>query len=686
MQETNRMYFLAISLVSLSGVIHGFLPNPHPHPHPHLPITTFWGTDKFPKHPLIPLNNSNGTPVIPHKPKYQSKQFPYSNQYFEEYIKRLNSKNISFRDSAMLGNGERDKSRDKSRDNRREIEKEKQRKRQKKPVKQEFLELFQNISNHMSNQTGYFDYEIHVEYPEDYDDTDGYAEDPDQDQDPDYDIPEIFIVSNQQTYPSIPRDPHSRNKSKLRGIQGLLPDTSGRGRGRGENKKSEHFEILDSYPVTFKDIGGYENIKQEMNQCIDILQNYTKYQAYNIRTPKGLILEGPPGNGKTLLAKGLAGEANASFIAVSGSEFQEKYVGVGASRVRELFELAKKNIPCVIFMDEIDAIGRKRSNEADASNSERDSTLNQLLVNMDGFQSTAGIFIIGATNRADLLDPALIRPGRIDKRIFIGLPDAVTREAILKIHIKGKPHDTKTVHITDLVEITQGLSGSQLENLLNEAMLLAIRNNKPCFTMDDIESVMNRFIAGWQPNEHPFSDSILEKIAIHEMGHAMVGLLSKHHAKMTKVVINLSSPQSPGYTIFESSIGGLYTRESLFEHLMILLAGRIAEEVFYNVSVTTGAINDFEEALKLAEKMVVYYGMGRNLIYPSLSEKYKERIDNEVVHLIQDAYSISYFIVKNCKEMIQECAVILQKDKILRSEHIMEIAQEKYPAVLQLHR
>jgi cell division protease FtsH len=570
----------------------------------------------------------------------------------------------------MLGNVEKEK--EKSNWKSKSKSKSKYIERKQKQNKQKWVELFQNISDKMSDKygTGYFDYEVNIEYPEEV-------------EEPDYDIPEIFVVSNHQTYPS--NTPHSRNNAKMHQLQGFFPDTSGRG-GRGETKKkSENFEILDSYPVTFKDIGGYENIKQEMNQCIDILQNYTKYQAYNIRTPKGLILEGPPGNGKTLLAKGLAGEANASFIAVSGSEFQEKYVGVGASRVRELFELAKKNIPCVIFIDEIDAIGRKRSNEADASNSERDSTLNQLLVNMDGFQSTAGIFIIGATNRADLLDPALIRPGRIDKRIFIGLPDALTREAILKIHIQGKPYDIESVKITDLVEITQGLSGSQLENLLNEAMLLAIRNNKTFFTMNDIESVMNRFIAGWQPNEHPFSDSILEKITIHEMGHAMVGLLSKHHAKMTKVVINLSSPQSPGYTIFESSMGGLYTRESLFEHLMILLAGRIAEEVFYNVSVTTGAINDFEEALKLAEKMVVYYGMGRNLIYPSLSEKYKERIDNEVVHLIQDAYSISYFIVKNCKEMIKECATILQKDKILRSEHILEIAQQKYPAVLELH-
>jgi cell division protease FtsH len=178
---------------------------------------------------------------------------------------------------------------------------------------------------------------------------------------------------------------------------------------------------------------------------------------------------------------------------------------------------------------------------------------------------------------------------------------------------------------------------------------------------------------------------MLEKIAIHEMGHAIVGLLSKHHSKMTKVVINLSSPQSPGYTVFESSKMMMYTREALFEHLMILLAGRIAEEVFYNVSVTTGAINDFEEALKLAEKMVIYYGMGKDLIYPSSSEKYKERIDNEVVHLIKDAYSIAYFIVKNSKDIITECALLLQKDKILKSEVILDIANKKYPSVLQLH-
>jgi cell division protease FtsH len=555
------------------------------------------------------------------------KHYPYSNEYFEKYIRRLNSKNITIQHQNILGEFENQKIEIEYSDN--------------------------NTSVTPRHPSSGFDYEININ--------------PDHDQNPQeptYSIPEVFIFIPKNTtddWPSYNKNMKSKKKMK-----------------------SDNFEVLLESPVTFKDIGGYDVVKKELSQCIDILRNYTKYSQFNVRTPKGLILEGPPGNGKTMLAKGLAGEANASFIAVSGSEFQEKYVGVGASRVRELFKLAQENIPCVIFLDEIDAIGRKRSTESESATAERDSTLNQLLVNMDGFQSQPGIFVIGATNRADLLDPALIRPGRIDKRVYIGLPDAATREAILRIHIKGKPHDS-SIQMMDLVDLTMGLSGAQLENLLNEAMLYAIRNDRFVFTQSDVEIVMNRILAGWQPVEHQFTNNMLEQIAIHEMGHAMVGLLAKHHSKMTKVVINLSSPQSPGYTVFEGSTSSLYTREALFEHLMILLAGRIAEEVFYNVSVTTGAINDFEEALKLAEKMVVYYGMGKNLIYPSLSEKYKEKIDNEVIQLIQSAYSISHFIVKNCKEVIRECAGILNDNKILRADQLLELVTSKYPQVLKLY-
>jgi len=453
--------------------------------------------------------------------------------------------------------------------------------------------------------------------------------------------------------------------------------------GGTKERKSAHFTVAESTGITFHDVGGYDSIKTELNQCIDLLKNHTKYAGYNVRIPRGLIFEGPPGNGKTLLAKALAGESKTAFISVSGSEFQEKYVGVGPARIRELFDLAKKNIPCIIFIDEIDALGRKRSSDSEASTSERDSTLNELLVAMDGFKNTTGIFVIGATNRADLLDAALMRPGRIDKRVFIANPDSKTRNAILHIHLRGKPRDA-TVHIDDLVEITEGLSCAQIENLVNEAMLNALKNDKKFFTSADIEIVMNRILVGWQPSEHQFTANIIDMIAIHEMGHAIVGLLSKHHSKMTKVIINLSAPKSPGYTVFEASVSSILTREALFEHLMILLAGRIAEEVFYDVSVTTGAINDFEEALKLAQKMVVYYGMGKNIIYPSMSEKYKELIDIEVETLINDAYGYSEFILTNAKPFIHEAAELLKREKIVKADTLIELMKTKYPNVLDL--
>ena len=450
-----------------------------------------------------------------------------------------------------------------------------------------------------------------------------------------------------------------------------------------QNLKSKHFEVSQKCTTMFKDVGGYENVKQELYQCIDILKNYQKYSQYNVRLPKGLILEGPPGNGKTLISKALAGEANCAFIAVSGADFQEKYVGVGSSRIKELFKLARENIPCIIFIDEIDALGRKRTTDSDSSSSERDSTLNSLLVELDGFKDSSGIFIIAATNRIDLLDSALIRPGRIDKKIYIGLPDATTREAILNIHIKRKPYDN-TIIPKDLVEITEGFSGAQIENLLNEAMLNALRYNNTKFSYIDFDLVLNKMIAGWQPNQHEFTSNIIDRIAIHEMGHAVVGILSKHHSKVTKVVINLSSPKSPGYTVFEGSTSNIYIREALFEHLMILLAGRIAEELFYGVSVTTGAINDFEEALILAEKMIKYYGMGENIIYPSLSEKYKETIDNEVLKLINQSYECAQFIITESKDLIYETSEILKVDKILKADMINRLIRLKYSHLLEM--
>ena len=451
--------------------------------------------------------------------------------------------------------------------------------------------------------------------------------------------------------------------------------------GDSQYTKSKNFEVLKDFSISFKDVGGYENVKEELRQCVDILKNYKKYRKYNVRIPKGLILEGPPGTGKTLIAKALAGEAGTSFITVSGSDFQEKYVGVGPTRIKELFRLAKENIPCIIFVDEMDALGRKRSSDGESSSNERDNTLNALLVELDGFKNNTGIFLAAATNRIDLLDNALTRPGRIDKKIHIGLPDNITRNEIIKIHINGKPYDD-TIILNDIVEITEGLSGAQIENLLNEAMLNALRLNKTVFNYADFDLMMNKMLAGWQPSEHQFTSDIIDHIAIHEMGHAIAGVLSKHHSKMSKVVINFSSPRSPGYTIFEKSPSNIYTREALFEHLMILLAGRIAEEVFYGVSVTTGAINDFEEALKLAEKMIVYYGMGKNVIYPNNSEKYKEMIDTEVIELINDAYKLSLMIMEHCKDLILETSEILKRDKLLKAETLNKIITEKYKYIL----
>jgi cell division protease FtsH len=433
--------------------------------------------------------------------------------------------------------------------------------------------------------------------------------------------------------------------------------------------KSLHFEVVKNYDFTFKNIGGYDEVKNELMQIVDIMINYKKYNQYNVRTPKGLILEGPPGNGKTLITRGFSGETNIPFISVSGSEFQDKYVGVGASKVRELFELANKNTPCIIFIDEIDALGRKRSTDGEISSSEKDSTLNELLVGLDGFKRNKGIFVIGATNRIDLLDSALIRPGRIDKKIYMGLPDSKTRKEIIKIHINGKPY----VNISQdyIVTITEGLSGAEIENLLNEAMLNALRNNKTKMSGDDIDLMYDRMVAGWQSTQHELSDNIVEQICVHEIGHVLVGLFSLKHPKIKKVVLNLNSPNSPGYTIFEKSISSIFKNEELFEHLMILLGGRIAEEIVYNVSVTTGASNDFYETFKLAEKMITQYGFGNKVIYSLNSDKTKEIIDNEIMNLIDMAYKKSKEILLKNKNSLMLLSTELKKCKKMNYQEIV---------------
>jgi len=435
--------------------------------------------------------------------------------------------------------------------------------------------------------------------------------------------------------------------------------------------KSENFEVIKNIDFKFKDVGGHDKIKEELMQCADLLTNYEKYSKYNVRTPKGLILEGPPGNGKTLLAKGFCGEIDVGFIPVSGSQFQEKYVGVGAARVRELFELAKQNVPCIIFMDEIDAIGRKRS--GDESKQDHDSTLNELLVNLDGFKSTNGIFIMGATNRIDLLDDALIRAGRVDKKIYVGNPDKKTRESIIQIHIKGKPHN---MNINHLVDLTNGYSGAQIENLLNEAMLYALRQNREMMTISDIELTSNRILVGFQSTDTIVAADVLAQVATHEMGHALVGIFTKYK-KLIKVTINLSSPTSLGFTLFEPNESQLLSRENMIHEIMILLGGRVAEDLLFH-TLTSGATHDFSQAKKFAERMIMDYGMGQKAIIPHGSDKYKEMLDKEIDDILMEAYYATKALLQRIEPLLKDCADTLVKEQVLKEEDVQNKIKNKY--------
>jgi cell division protease FtsH len=297
-----------------------------------------------------------------------------------------------------------------------------------------------------------------------------------------------------------------------------------------------------------------------------------------------------------------------------------------------------------------------------------------LLIELDGFDKRDGVFLICATNRLDILDPALLRPGRMDKKIYIGLPDEQTRYEIIKIHIKGKPY--QDIEINDLVLFTEGLSGAEIESLLNEAMLHALRRDKEDsshiikMTMEDIEFIYNKMIAGWQQNKHEMSESMIEQICVHEIGHALISLFCKNHAKMRKVILNPNSPKSPGYTIFENKITTMYKSEELFEHVMVLLSGRIAEEIVYNHSVTTGCADDFQKVLDITEKMIMTYGLGEKRIYTANSDKLKEKIDEEIINIIENAYEKAKKILIKNKGLIIELSKELQKRNSLTYEEM----------------
>ena len=437
-----------------------------------------------------------------------------------------------------------------------------------------------------------------------------------------------------------------------------------KGREEKDSEKSEQFKVVHS-TSTFAEVGGYDLVKEELMQCADLLTNPKKYAQYSVRVPRGILLEGPPGNGKTLLAKCFSGEINVGFIAVSGSQFQEKYVGVGPARIRELFTLAKQNTPCIIFMDEIDSIGKKRSDTP--QHAEQDTTLNELLVQLDGFEQADGVFIIGATNRADLLDPALIRPGRIDKQVYVGLPDDPTRRLILDIHQKGKPSN---VTLDELVDMSQGFSAAQLENLLNEAMLFALRQNRTLMQKEDLERVSNRILGGYQSVKVNLTEAEIYQVAVHEMGHALTGFMKNR--PFVKVCIHLWSPKTLGFTQFVAGGSPLLSREELFIDLMILLGGRVAEEVILG-ECSSGASKDLEEASRLAENMVLKFGMGNELFLPHTSDKYREEVDREIALLLKDAHQQTRALLSGIAPWLKSCATTLAQTHEIRYKDLRRL-------------
>ena len=447
----------------------------------------------------------------------------------------------------------------------------------------------------------------------------------------------------------------------------------------------------DNNKVTFNDVAGLEEEKEEVSELIDFLKNPKKFQRLGARIPKGVLLVGPPGTGKTLLAKAVAGEANVPFYYISGSEFVELFVGVGASRVRDMFKQAKQSAPCLIFIDEIDAVGRQRGAGLGGGHDEREQTLNQLLTEMDGFGANEGIIIIAATNRPDVLDPALLRPGRFDRQVTVNLPDVKGREEILEVHAKNKIF-AKGITLANIAKRTVGFSGADLENLLNEAALLAVRRNKPFITMSEIDEAHDRVLMGPAKKSHKYTEREKKIVAYHEAGHAVVGLTLEGANEVQKITIvprgaaggyNLMLPKEETY---------LSTQKELLESISGLLGGRVAEEIVFN-EITTGAHNDFEKATKIARAMVTEYGMsslgpvqfehqessvflGRDYNKSrNFSSQVAFEIDEEMRKIIGECYKKTEKIIKENKELLDLIANALLEHETLTKEQIDDIVK-----------
>ena len=459
--------------------------------------------------------------------------------------------------------------------------------------------------------------------------------------------------------------------------------------GVGKSKAKTY--VQKETGITFKDVAGQDEAKESLQEVVDFLHNPAKYAAIGAKLPKGALLVGPPGTGKTLLAKAVAGEAHVPFFSLSGSEFVEMFVGVGASRVRDLFEEAKKNAPCIIFIDEIDAIGKTRDSRY-GGNDEREQTLNQLLTEMDGFDASKGVVILAATNRPDSLDPALLRPGRFDRRIPVELPDLKGREEILKVHAK-KVRLGDDIDFNAIARAASGASGAELANMVNEAALRAVRENRKFVTQADLEESIETVIAGYQKKNQVLSAKEKLIVSYHEIGHALVAALQTHSAPVTKITIIPRTSGALGYTMqVEAEERNLMSKEELVNKIATLTGGRCAEKLIFD-SITTGASNDIEQATKLARAMITRYGMSdrfgmvaletQNNPYLggdstlSCSPQTAATIDDMVVETVREGYDTAMDLLEKNKMKLHELAKYLYEKETITGEEFMQILNRK---------
>jgi len=460
-------------------------------------------------------------------------------------------------------------------------------------------------------------------------------------------------------------------------------------------KSKARVQMEPQTQVTFGDVAGIDQAKLELNEVVDFLKNADRFTAVGAKIPKGVLLVGPPGTGKTLLARAVAGEAGVPFFSISGSEFVEMFVGVGASRVRDLFEQAKSNAPCIVFIDEIDAVGRQRGAGLGGGNDEREQTLNQLLTEMDGFEGNTGIIIIAATNRPDVLDAALLRPGRFDRQVVVDRPDYAGRSEILKVHARGKTL-AKDVDLDRIARRTPGFTGADLSNLLNEAAILAARRNLTEISMDEINDAIDRVLAGPEKKDRVMSEKRKTLVAYHEAGHALVGALMPDYDPVQKISI-IPRGRAGGLTWFTPSEDrmdtGLYSRAYLENQMAVALGGRLAEElIFGEEEVTTGASNDLQQVARVARQMITRFGMsdklgpvalgrqqgnmflGRDIMSErDFSEETAAAIDEEVRKLVDVAYTRAKEVLVNNRHILDQLAQMLVDKETVDAEELQEI-------------